>query len=160
MSFIIKPNELVRRLNHFLSYVFGEGSWSFRAHEKLVLDAVLEDLDTSAREVVARQLEQSYFVERASRGRINVIRFYDPAAGPRIPIDDFSDRLVMVKVTVDGRQQTAHVTFYKGLLFSVEFKKPGKFYADKELKTGGVSIGKPGQSYTQRIDRLEHGSVE
>ena len=152
--------ELARRLNHFLTFVCGEGSWSIKAHEKLVLDAALGELDGNARALLIWQLEQSFFVERASGGRINIIRFYDPAAGLRVPGDDFANLLAKVKVKVDGRQQTAHVTFYKGLLFSIEFKKPGKFYAGKDLVADDVLIGKPSQSYTQGIDRLEHGSAE
>lgn len=160
MRFLAKLKELFRRVNHLLTFLFGEGSWSIKEHERLILDAALGELDANVRELAGRQLEQSYFVERASHGRINVIRFYDPAAALRIPGDDFSDLLVQVKVNVDKRQQTAHVTFYKGLLFSVEFKKPGKFYAGKNLETGSVSIGQPSQSYTQGIDRLEHGKAE
>lgn len=160
MGFLAKLKELVRRVNHFLTYLFGEGSWSIKEHEKLVLDAALGELDANAREFAGRQLERSYFVERTSSGRINVIRFYGPAAELRIPDEDFSDLLVKVKVGVDGRQQTAHVTFYKGLLFSIEFKKPGKFYSGKNLEISGVSIGKPSQSYTQGIDRLEHGNAD
>lgn len=160
MRFLAKLKELARRLNHFLSYVFGEGSWSIKAHEKSVLNAALGELDEDARELAGRQLARSFFVERTSGGRINIIRFYDPVAELRLPSDDFSDLLVKVKVKVDGRQQTAHVTFYKGLLFSVEFRKPGKFYAGKELETVDVSIGKPSQSYTHGIDRLEHGNAD
>jgi len=116
-------------------------------------------LDERARKLVGQQLAQRYFIER-SNNRINRFSFYDPNDDLRVPDEAFSDLLIKVKFRVDGRRQTAHVTFYKGNLFSIEFKKPGKFYLGKNLEIGDVEIGKPSQSFTRAIDRLEHGKNE
>jgi hypothetical protein len=57
-------------------------------------------------------------------GRIDILRFYRVDESLKIREEDFSDKLFKVRMTVDGRSQTAHVTFYKGHIFSVEFKNP------------------------------------
>lgn len=83
--------------------------------------------------MVQRQLAQSFFVERMSRGRINVLRYYENDPSLAIGDPQFADYLFKVRLELDGAGQTAHVTFYKGWLFSVEFKKPGRFFARKEI---------------------------
>ena len=60
---------------------------------------------------------------------------------------------------VDGRTQQAHVTFYRGRIHCLEFKKPLKFYEGKDVSFGAVTEGNPKQSYTGAIDRYEHGKM-
>jgi hypothetical protein len=108
--------------------------------------------------VLRSQLNQKYFVERVPAGRINVFRFYQDQSERQIEDPAFSDMLLNVRITVDGREQTAHVTFRKGCIFSLEFKKPGDFYDGKSLTVLDVKPGTPSQTYTRAIDRMEHGA--
>jgi hypothetical protein len=149
----------LRRVSHFITFAFGEGDWKLHLHEQAVVDAVLAQLPTAIRTLVLAQIEQAFFIERSSN-RISILRFYEP--GGRLALADpgFQDRLVKVQMEIDGRKQNAHVTFYKGYIFAVEFKKPRRFYAGKHIVICGVSQGKPGDSYTRSIDRLEHGRPE
>jgi hypothetical protein len=80
-----------------------------------------------------------------------------PSGHPTISNPEFLDLLLRVQVLVDGRKKFAHVTFYKGYLFSIELKQPGRSYAGKELVTLNVGRGNPKQTYTRAIDCLEHG---
>lgn len=149
----------LRRLSHFITFVFGEGDWKLHLHEQAVVDAVLGQLPTATRTLVLAQLEQDFFVERSSN-RISILRFYEPDRRLILAEPGFEDRLVKVQMEIDGRKQNAHVTFYKGYIFAVEFKKPRRFYAGKHIAICGVSPGKPGDSFTRSIDRLEHGRPE
>ena len=126
-------------------------------YEKTVVDAVICSFSESIRSLLRAQLEQKYFVERIPAGRINVLRFRNIDSGLRIQDPEFSDLLVNAQIVVDGKMQTAHVTFYKGYIFSIEFKKPGSFYAGKKVTVLDITPGKPNQTYTRAIDRLEHG---
>lgn len=160
MLLLEKMSQVARRCMDALTFIFGEGSWSLKAHELEVLNAALSILDEKARTLVEKQLDQGYFVERVPDGRINVFRFYDAIHDLRLPSPEFSDLLVSVKFIVDGARETAHVTFYKGQIFSIEFKKPGKFYVGKNIEIGDSEIGESGQSYTHEIDQSEHGELE
>jgi hypothetical protein len=121
-----------------------------------VLVAALAHLPDDVRALVERQLQQKYFVERTNK-RINVLRYYAPAEALRIKSPDFSDLLLKVQLIVDGKKEFAHVTFYNGYLFSIEFKKAGRSYANRTLAVAAVTPGRPRDSYTRAIDRLEHG---
>ena len=149
---------LLRRLLHMLTYLSGEGSWELHSHEKIVLDAVVDHLDERLRRLIREQLEQSFFVERIPDGRINVFRFYRMNDELVVPDAEFDDLLFRIHLMVNGRKQIAHVTFYKGQVFSVEMKKRGRFYKGADLKVEQVTLGNPKQTYTRAIDRLEHGS--
>lgn len=148
-----------RRFLHLLSFVSGEGGWRLYPHEQAVVDAASGDLPTEFREQVSAQLEQPFFVERSSK-QVSVLRFYKPDSRLAIADAAFNDRLVKVRIEIDGRKQEAHVTFYKGYIFSVEFKKPRKFYVGKQITICDMSQGKPDESYTRALDRLEHGRSE
>jgi hypothetical protein len=147
----------LRRVSHFVTFVFGEGGWNLHDHEQTVVDAAIGALSTEMGKLVRAQLEQAFFVERSSN-RISVLRFYEPDDGPAILDAAFQDRLMKVQIEIDGRKQVSHVTFYQGYIFTVEFKKPRQFYLGKRITVCDVSQGKPRESYTRSIDRLEHGS--
>jgi hypothetical protein len=150
--------KLLRRIPHLLTYLTGGGSWGLYPYESKIIEAVIDYLDNDIRQSVEAQLKQNFFLERiGGGGRINVFRFYDFNKALKIPYPEFSDLLLNVEVMIEGKKHITHVTFYKGYLFSIEFKKPGKFYLGKEIKIGKVGLGKPKQSYTSAIDRLEHG---
>ena len=144
----------------FLAFLSGDGSWRLRTLEKLVIDAVTAELPDSIAILVRRQLEQPFFIERIPAGRINVFRFYHVNESLRIREEDFSDKLFKVRITVDGVSQTAHVTFYKGHIFSVEFKNPSRFYVGKKIELRSVAAGAPKHSYTREIDEAEHGPAD
>lgn len=148
---------LIRQLLHLITYLSGEGSWRLREHEKVVLNAAINILSESHRQLVEQQLKEKFFIERIPDGRINVFRFY--WSKPYLKIEDveFDDLLLQVHITVNGRKQIAHVVFYRGYLFSIEMKNPGNFYKGTGLAIEKVLKGKSSQSYTEAIDRLEHG---
>ena len=151
---------IFRRFLHLLHYLSGEGTWQLRPLEKLVIDAVINELSPPTAGLVRRQLEQPLFIERIPAGRINVLRYYRLDESLRISEADFSDKLFKVRIAVDGNGQTAHVTFYEGYIFSVEFKNPSRFYVGKKIELRGVATGAPGHSYTREIDEAEHGPPE
>jgi hypothetical protein len=123
------------------------------------VDAVIRDLPIEMGRLVLAQLGRSYFVERSSNC-ISVLRFYERDIRLAIAEAGFQDLLMKVQVEIDGRGQIAHVTFYKGYILTVEFKRPRQFYAGKHITICGVSQGKPKDSYTRSVDRLEHGRGE
>lgn len=140
--------------------IIAGGSKSINAYEQAVLHAALNILGERERKMVSQQLKQRYFIQRLNDDRINAFHFYEPNDELRVPDEAFSDMLIKVKFRLDGRLHTAHVTFYKGNLYSVEFNKPGKIYHSKALEIIGAEIGKPSQSYTRVIDRSAHGRNE
>jgi hypothetical protein len=150
------PRQFFLDAGYLLHFAFGEGSWRLRSHENSVLDAVLAHVSDDVRALVKSQLQQKYFVERTNK-RISVLRYYAPADALRIRDSEYWDLLLRVQIVVDGKKEFAHVTFYKGYLFSVEFKKAGRSYLRSTLTVAGVAQGKPRDSYTRAIDRLEHG---
>lgn len=74
-------------------------------------------------------------------------------------IDDpaFGGRLFKVDFIVDGQKRKAQVGFYKGRIHGVEIKKPRSFFKDKSYRVGAVADGKPTDSFTRAIDRVDHG---
>lgn len=148
---------LIRQLLHFITYLSGEGSWRLREHEKAVLNAAIDILSERHRQLVEQQLKEKFFIERIPDGRINVLRFYRPKPELKVEGVEFDDLLFRVHIIVNGRKQISHVVFYRGYLFSIEMKNPGKFYEGNSLAVEKVLKGKSSQSYTEAIDRLEHG---
>jgi hypothetical protein len=153
--------QVFRRTNHLLHFLSGDGTWRMTALETKCVDAAMSHLPEAVRDLVRAQLRQPFFVERIPAGRINVFRFYSPDPGLRIPDPAFLDSLVNVRLVVDGKPQVAHVTFYKGYVFSVELKKPAKYYVGKTVIVVEVTTGRSGESsYTRALDRAEHGRDE
>ena len=150
---------LLRRLSHLIHFLCGDGTWRLHPHERQVIAAVVESLRVDEAEAVRRQLGESFFVERMPEGRINVFRYYEVDQNLGIGDARFADCLFKLHIEIDGKSQTAHVTFYKGWIFSVEFKKPGKFYSGKQILIRGVAEGPPRESYTRVIDRGAHGAT-
>jgi len=144
---------------HLLHYISGEGSWALRPEEFTLLDAVIETLPIDVRKIAREQLRQQFFVERTSPGkRIRVIRFYSFPGELRITDPSFDDQLFNARIDVGGVRQTAHVTFYQGFIFSIEFKRAADIYKGKALIVLEVSQGDNSQSFARSIDRLEHSS--
>lgn len=152
--------QVVTRGLDLLTYLSREGDWSIRPHEMEVITAVIRDLDVNVADAIQSQLQKSFFVERIPDGRINIFRFYDKVDHLRIREPEYADLLIKAKLEVDGQKQIVHMTFHKGIIFSIEFKKPGKFYAGKEISISDVKRGSLKESYTLAIDRIEHGTNE
>ena len=140
----------------FVSYVFRQGSWWINEHEKVVLNAAMQSLRDDDRDAIKRQISSSFFVERIPDGRINIFRFYFPG-DLSVAKGLGEDELFRVRIDVQGAVEVANVCFYRGRLFSIEFKHPGRFYKDKLLSVINIEKGSLSDSYTNEIDREEHG---
>ena len=145
------------RLVDSYRFLTGEGSWSLLPHEQTVLDAGISHLDEVQRGLVRRQLDQPWFMDRMTNGHINVFRFYECDAALTLSEPEFRDKYIRVNGLVDGKKQKALLSFYKGYIYSIEFKKPSKFYAGKEFEVVGVEDAAPKETYTRVIDRAAHG---
>lgn len=145
-----------RRAWDALHFLCGDGTWHLIDVECQVVRAAFQCLSDDERALVEAQLAQSYFVERMSGGRINVLRFYAPDQALTIPGPKFAELLVVVSLEVDGKKQKAHMTFYRGYVFSVEFAEEGRKYSRRHVRVLGVRLGRPEQSFTVAIDRQEH----
>lgn len=150
-------SSLLTRLSHLVKFLGREGSWALLPHEQSVLNAGLAYLDESPRELSQRQLEQSWFMDRMTNGHINVFRFYEPDTALIIAEPAFADKYIRVNGVVNGKRQKALLSYYKGYIYSIEFKKPTKFYVGKEFKVVSVEDADPKETYTRVIDRATHG---
>jgi len=127
-----------------------------------VLDRLLLELEPEARALVEVQLKQPYYISFWHEGRISPIYFkhFRLPRELRIPDPEFVDRLYKIEMFVDSRKQQVHVVFVDGRIHRFEFKKPFKFYESKDIRFGKVTLGKPKQTYTAALNRLEHGRDE
>lgn len=148
---------IFKRVNDLLHFLSGGGTWRPRPLERRVIDSVIGQMPATTADRVRSQLEQPFFVERSNKGRINIFRFYRVDERLKILEASFADKLFKVRLTVEGATDTAHVTFHKGYVFSVEFKNPSRFYAGKQVDIRSVAVGSSKQSYTREIDEAEHG---
>jgi hypothetical protein len=71
---------------------------------------------------------------------------------------EYSKKLIEVQLDVEGAKEVAHVEFFRGRVDTIQFKRPGAYYAGKKLKVMGVRPGKVALSHAAAIDRLEHGT--
>ncbi len=122
-----------------------------------LIDAVLQKLDSDSAKNLRKQLKHRYYFSWMSDGRINVFRFYDQHRLPLISDTSFADKLYKVELFVENKKHIALVTFYERRIYSIEFKKPRKFFKGKPYRVGSVMEGKPKESYTAAIDRAAHG---
>jgi hypothetical protein len=144
---------------HLLHFLSGGGSWALSLRERLVVTAAIRLFSPHIQETLYAQLRQRFFVERVNR-HIPVLRYYARNEDLRVTDQSFSDLLVVVPLSVDDANEKAHVTFYEGFLFSLEFRHKPSFYAGRLLSVGEARLGRPRQTYTRAIDRLEHGRTD
>ena len=136
-----------------LYFLTGEGTWHFRAHERLVLEAAITGLPDNIRGQLRAQLNQKVFVQR-SHPQISRPRFYSsPLVG-----NELLHKLLSVEIDVGGKKESAHVELYQGRIDSIQFKHHGRFYSGKALRVIGVKAGNPKVSHAAALDRREHGS--
>ncbi len=148
---------ILTEINRYLHFLCGSGSWRLLPHEEAILDACIAHLPKEVAELARGQMSQKFFMERMTDGRINVIRPYGNMSADIIRLSGFDDRLYKVRIKVDAKTMTAHVTFNKGRVFSIETKKPTKYFKGKRLQVLGVAEGRSSETYTHVIDRSEHG---
>jgi len=125
--------------------------------EVTITKSVLNYFDENISNLLEKQLSTDFFMERIPDGRINIFRFYSFDDNLRISLQEFSDLLIKVGLLVDGKREVAQVSFYNGYIFSIELKQPRKFYVDKQIEINGIETGLPEDSYTNEIDKAEHG---
>ena len=122
-----------------------------------IIEAVLSNLPTNIAEIVRAQLDCRYFFSWMMDGRVNVFFFYDKRELLLIEDPAFEDHLFKVEILVEGRKHVAHVSFFERRIHCVELKKPRSFFIGKSYVVLTVKEGKPTESYTNIIDRVEHG---
>ncbi|MBK8631690.1 MAG: hypothetical protein IPN84_16315 [Sphingomonadales bacterium] len=150
--------KLLRSFFLWTGSLSGDGSRKIRPIHQDLLNKFLPTLEDEIQLVVVNQLEQPFYMQ-FNDGMVSIFYFDDFNLSPslRISHPEFRDRLYKIEMFVDGRKEWAHITFYKGRIFSIEFKNNFKFYKNKDVIFGAVVLGKSKQSYAGAIDRLEHG---
>lgn len=151
--------QLLRRTLHFIKHLSGEGGWHFYRHEKDVIEKALSIFSVDVACAVNNKIKEGIFVDRMLSGKICVIRYYGEKDSHLIKNKIFDDLLVKVRLVVGGSSDVANVIFYRGSLFSVEFKNPSSFYIKNDVEICSAMLGNPKDSYTEAIDRQEHGDI-
>jgi hypothetical protein len=143
-----------------LFFLTGEGSWSLRPHERMVIEAAIDFLPEDAQALLRSQMKETTFVQRSHK-QICWPRFYArPYLPDRRAIEDleYYKKLIEVQLDVEGAKEVAHVEFFRGRVDTIQFKRPGTYYAGKKLKVIGTRPGKLARSHAAAIDRREHGT--
>ncbi len=160
---VVVGMKLVRSILNFLwdllYFCSGEGTWRLRAHEIIVLEGTLASLPNDSQNLLRAKLNQVIFVQRSHK-QISLPRFYSSPYVPdqsSVVSGDLSNGLLSVQLDVEGQKQSAHVEFFQGRVWSVQFKNPSKFYAGKVVNVLGVKAGNPRFMHAAAIDRAEHG---
>jgi hypothetical protein len=148
---------MLRKLLHFITYISGEGSWNMLSHEVIITKSVLNHFDENVCRLLEKQLSTDFFMERIPDGRINILRFYSFDDELRVSLQEFNNLMIKVGLLVDGKREVAQVSFYNGYIFSIELKHPRKFYTNKKIEIKDIETGLPEESYTNEIDKAEHG---
>ena len=149
MSFLTK-------INFGVQYLFDGGSWKLKLHEKIIIDAVVQSIESNVRSLIYKQLSLPLFVER-SNPRIIALHLKDWPDELRITAPQFSDALYKVRLSVSGKRETANITFFNGFISTIETKNHWKTYQGKTLEILKVEESFSNQSMAIAIDRQEHG---
>lgn len=150
---------LVQFLWDLLYFLTGEGSWSLRPHERIVIEAVVDTLPEPSQGLLRSQLKQTLFVQRSHK-QICRLRFYTaPYLQDRRAVEgeEYSTKVIDVQIDVEGRSEVAQVEFFGGRVDSIQFKRPAAHYVGKSLRVTGTRLGKASRSHAAAIDRHEHG---
>jgi hypothetical protein len=150
---------LVSFLRDLEFYLFGQGSWHLHPHERMVIDAAINLLPENAQLFFRKQLSVKTFVQRTPK-QICRPRFYVKTyQRDRGAFEDgeFLDKIIDVRLDVDGRKEIAYVDFFKGHIDSIQFRHPPGYYTGKNVMVIGVKLGNVGRTHANAIDRLEHG---
>ncbi|QHO76533.1 hypothetical protein ACH79_31855 [Bradyrhizobium sp. CCBAU 051011] len=107
---------LIRFLWDLLYFLTGEGSWSLRPHERVVIEAVIDTLPEHSQVLLRSQLNATTFVQRSHK-QICRPRFYTaPYLQDRRAVEggEYSEKVIDVQVDVDGVNEVAQVEFFRG----------------------------------------------
>ena len=156
-KFALVLRRLISLPNDLLFITTCDGSWKLRYPTDIIIRHFLARVDHAHAEKISAQLRQPFIQHWWHKGRINPIFHY--ILDPETLLEDaaYSEDLYRVEMLVDGKKQWANINFVTGRLYSVELPKPFKFYEGKAIALGDIKRGKPSQSITRAIDRLEHG---
>lgn len=148
-----------RSFENFTEVLTGSGAWKLRPLQQQLIDTFLPALDLDIRDLLEQQLAQPFFMQFWHKGRVSPFFFknFRLPREIRLPCPEFQDCLYKIEMFVDGQKQQAHIVFTSGRIYSIEFKKPFKFYEGKEIRFGVVTLGKEKHSLAVAIDRQEHG---
>jgi len=142
-----------------LRFVCLEGSWTLRPHEAKTLNAAIDWLPADNAERARRQLSQRFFVERQADGRIPCFRYYREQTH-NLLLDPFraGTHFINIRLRLSNRKLSAKCVLHDGIVFGLEFSKPAKFFKGNLVEVVAVSCDTAGFSYTEVLDRAEHGS--
>ena len=142
-----------------LRFVCLEGSWSLKPHEAKTLSAAIDWLPADTAEWARRQLSQRFFIERQADGRIPCFRYYREH-GNCLLGEPFhaGTHFINVRLKASNRNITAKCVLHEGKVFGLEFPKPSRFFKDNAVEAVAVSCDTAAFSYTEVVDRAEHGS--
>jgi hypothetical protein len=151
----MKMDHLPRRLAHCVLFIFGDGGWALKPIERQIVEAAVRSLADDLQALINLQLDQPLFIERTNN-RVSVLRHYAAEPQCKLPGSEWDDAVTNVYIEVEQAKQIAQVTFYSGYLFTVEMKKPRRFYSGRPVKVLAVKPGNSKRTYTRIIDRSEH----
>ncbi|WP_305988136.1 hypothetical protein [Roseibium sp. MMSF_3544] len=141
-----------------LRFLSREGSWSLLDHEAKTLFAAIDFLPSDTAVLARQQIARSHFIERQSDGRIPCFRYYrmDPDLRFQGRLRS-GDHFIDVVLKTDQRKLTAKCVLHEGFVFGLEFPKPSRFFTDMNVEVVSVSCDQAAFSYTDVIDRAQHG---
>lgn len=146
----------LRLANQALGVLWGQGSWSLRDYEKRLIEAAAAELSPGNRAVLARQLMESFYVERLHQDRMTNIHFRwrDHVAPMELPVQY---RLAKIRLTAGKRAVTVSVEAHRGRIFGLHYDKPPKPLVEGPFQFSAVTFGGPVDDRTARaIDAQEH----
>lgn len=142
-----------------LRFVCLEGSWRLRPHEAITLNAATDWLPADNAARARQQLSQRFFVERQADGRIPCFRYYrEHAHNLLLAPFHTGTHFINVRLHASNRKLTAKCVLHDGVVFGLEFSKPGGYFKGNRVEVISVSCDTDGFSYTDVMDRAEHGS--
>lgn len=146
-------------LSDGLRFLFREGSWSLKPHEEKTIWAALMILPDDQRALAKKQLDEQFFVERQSDGRIPCFRYYAEDRLSRLTGNyAVGDHFINVKLQAGDRKVSGKLVLHDGLVFGLEFSKPSSFFRHVDVDVISASCDDSSIGYTAVIDRAEHGS--
>lgn len=150
---------MLKYLSDGLRFLCREGSWTLKPHEQVTLSAALNALPEDIAVLALKQLEQRFFIERQSEGRIPCFRYYKLPEPLLLPGRFGSgEHFIEVRLQTEARSLTAKCVLHGGAVFGLEFPKPARFFRNQRVEALTASCADTSLSYTEVIDRAEHGS--
>jgi hypothetical protein len=156
----ISLKRILRFPHELLCFLERDGCWKLCFPTDLIIGHFINSCGEVDAAAIRLQLSQPFFQRTYNNGLVNPIYHYALDPNSLLKDERYQDSLFRVEMVIDGKKQFANVEFVAGRLFSVELRKPIKFYKGKNLSFGEITIGKSSQTITRAIDRSEHGRDE